>query len=292
MCSEGVPWGGLPGLGRKRVPSLFVVPTPIGNLEDITLRALRVMKEVSVIFAEDTRHTRKLLTHYGIQTPLQSYHQHNKRARIPAVLSALQEADVALVSSAGMPAISDPGYELVAAAVDGGIDVDVLPGPSAAMTAVVGAAIPAPGFLFLGFLPRRGNDRRAVLTGVIASPYALVVYEAPHRLLDTLHAVHQVLGDRHVVAARELTKIHQEYVRGSTAELIVHFEGRQPRGECTLVIAGTAVQAPDRTAEAREELLRRHRQGEEARTAVAEVAGLLGMQRNAVYRLWLETVGG
>jgi len=257
-------------------------------LEDITLRALRVLKEAHAIFAEDTRHTRKLLAHYSISTSLHSYHQHNKRTRIPIVLSTMQSADVALVSSAGTPALSDPGFELIEAVLATGFDVDVLPGASALTTAVVGAAIAAPGFLFLGFLPRRGGDRRKVLRDSGACQYALVLYEAPHRLVSTLRDIRSELGERRVVVARELTKVHQEYVRGTVSQVLDRFDGEAPRGECTLVIAGASEEPRVDTHEARAELRRRRETGQEARRAVGDVAALLRMPRNEVYRLWLE----
>lgn len=267
---------------------LYVVPTPIGNLEDITLRALRVLREVSLILAEDTRHTRKLLSHYTITTPLLSYHQHNKRVRLPDVLQTLVDGDVALVSSAGMPAVSDPGFELIEAAIAAGVAVDVLPGASAVITAVVAAALPAPGFLFAGFLPRKAGDRRQRLAEIASTPYSLVFYEAPHRLLATLADVAAVLGDRRMVAARELTKIHQEVIRGTVSELQERFRHQPPRGEFTLVVAGAAPEALDRSAEARDALRQRYLDGEDARRAVGAVATTYGLSRNEAYRLWLE----
>lgn len=267
------------------------MPTPIGNLEDITFRAVRILREASAIVAEDTRHTRKLLTRYDITTPVFSYHQHNKRARIPAILDVLRTGDVALVSSAGMPSISDPGFELLRAAIDHDITIDVLPGPTAVATAVVGAAIPAPGFLFLGFLPRRAGERTATLRGVASLSYALVLYEAPHRLLATLRALLDELGNREVVAARELTKIHQEYVRGTLTDLLSRFTDEPPRGEFTLVLAGAALDEHDTTPAARRDIERRRAAGQDARTAVAEVTATYGLNRNAVYRLWLDAVG-
>lgn len=272
------------------MPRLFVVPTPIGNLEDITYRAVRILGAVSLILAEDTRHTRKLLSHYGMATPLLSYHQHNKRVRLDGALKALSAGDVALVSSAGTPAVSDPGFELIVSAVQAGIEVEVLPGPSAVVTAVVVAALPAPGFLFAGFLPRRSQDRRRRLAEVAAIPYSVVLYEAPHRLLACLQDIREVLGDRQAVAARELTKLHQEVVRGTVAELIVRYTAETPRGEFTLVVAGASPTAEDRSGEAMEELRCRHLQGEEARTATPAVASKYGISRNQAYRLWLEVV--
>ncbi|GAC1508037.1 MAG: 16S rRNA (cytidine(1402)-2'-O)-methyltransferase [Chloroflexota bacterium] len=270
---------------------LIVVPTPIGNLEDITFRAVRVLGEVQAIFAEDTRQTRKLLTRYSLTTPLYSYHQHTKYSRIPAVLEALERGDVALVSSAGTPSISDPGFELVRAALEKGVEIDVLPGASAVVTAVVGAAIPAPGFLFLGFLPRRAAERDTILREHASTRCALVFFEAPHRLTTTLAALDCMLGDRQAVAARELTKLHQQYVRGTVRDLMRHFEEHAPRGEITLVIAGAeSADMQGSSDEVRAELLRRREAGQEARTAVSDVASLYHMARNDVYRLWVATV--
>ena len=270
------------------MPSLSIVPTPIGNLEDITLRALRVLKDVSLILAEDTRHTGKLLRHYGISTRLLSYHQHNKRTRLPEVLEILSTRDVALVTNAGMPAVSDPGFELIVAAVDAGVPVDVLPGANAAITAVVAAAVPAPGFLFAGFLPRRMGERRRRLAEIASIPYSLVLYEAPHRLVETLQDVFVVLGDRPMVVARELTKLHQEVIRGTVTEIVARFLAVEPRGELTLVIAGASAGALDRRDEARDDLRLRRSRHQDARTAVAEAASEYGLSRNEAYRLWLE----
>jgi 16S rRNA (cytidine1402-2'-O)-methyltransferase len=271
------------------VPRLIVVPTPIGNLEDITLRALRALREVSLILAEDTRHTRKLLSRYEISTRLMSYHQHNKRARLALALEALETYDVALVTSAGMPAVSDPGFELIEATYEAGMEVDVLPGPSAAITAVVAAAMPAPGFLFMGFLPRRPRDRRQRLTEVSSLRYSLVLFEAPHRLLSLLHDLQSELGDRPVVIARELTKLHQEVLRSTLSEAIQRYSTEEPRGEFTLVVTPPGPSIGVSTAEALDELRARHSRGEDVRKAVGEVSRKYGVSRNEAYRMWLKT---
>lgn len=270
---------------------LYVVPTPIGNLEDITLRGLRVLREVSLILAEDTRQSRKLLTRYGITTPMLSYHEHNKLMRLDRVMEALERGDVALISDAGMPAVSDPGFELIRSALELGVSVDVLPGASAVVTAVVAAAIPAPGFLFGGFLPRQRAERQDRLREIADVPYSLVLYEAPHRLLATLHDALEILGDRPMVTARELTKVHQEVMRASVAEQIEHFRTVAPRGEITLVLAGAQAGADDRTDEALAELRRLHAAGEDRRSAVRAVTERFGIRRNDAYRLWLEVIG-
>lgn len=270
---------------------LYVVPTPIGNLEDITYRAVRVLRDAPLILAEDTRHTRKLLAHYAIAGRMLSYHQHNKLIRLDEIVAALREGDVALVSNAGMPAVSDPGFELIQAAVDRGIEVDVLPGPSAVITAVVAAALPAPGFLFGGFLPRRAGERRRRLEQVAALPYSVVLYEAPHRLLGLLTDALSVLGDRPVVAAREMTKLHQEIARSTIGGLADRYQREEPRGEFTLVIGGAAPAVEDRTAEILDNLRQKKGDGVSGRDAIEDVMARYGLKRNDAYRLWVEAGG-
>jgi 16S rRNA (cytidine1402-2'-O)-methyltransferase len=270
------------------VGRLIVVPTPIGNLEDITLRALRELQEVSIILAEDTRRTRKLLTHFGISTPLLSYHHHNTRARRQTVLAALEAGDVALVSDAGMPGLSDPGGELIRAAAEGGFEVDVLPGPSAAPAAAVLAAFDAPGFLFVGFLPRDNRERSNRLDRIAACDYPIVLYEAPHRLLRTLENLRERLGDRQAVAVRELTKLHQEVLRGPLSDLSEHFQGEGPRGELTLVVGPPDEGREDRSPEARAAMRQLRESGEDRRSAIEEIVHEFGLSRNETYRLWVE----
>ena len=269
------------------VPRLIVVPTPIGNLEDITLRALSVLTSVSLVLAEDTRHTRRLLRHHRITAKLLSYHQHNKRERLETALSALHEGDVALVSNAGMPSISDPGFELVQAAIAAGIDIDVLPGPNAAVTAVVGAAIPSPGFLFFGFLPRRSAERRSRLRELNSVAQSLVFYEAPHRIDATLQDLARELGDRYMVVGRELTKMHQEWIRGSTGEVRAHFADNPPRGELTLVVAGSPPDIHLDVSEALGSMRDLRRSGEGRKSSIAAVCRLFGLPRNDAYRMWI-----
>jgi 16S rRNA (cytidine1402-2'-O)-methyltransferase len=272
------------------VGRLYVIGTPIGNLEDVTYRAVRVLGEAPLILAEDTRHSRKLLARYGIRGRLMSYHQHNKKARLDAALEALEQGDVALISSAGMPSISDPGFELIAAAVARGVEVDVLPGPSAVVTAVVGAALPAPGFMFLGFLPRQRTHKRSRLKMLAGVPLALVLYESPHRLVDTLTEVRTALGERNLVLARELTKIHQEYLRCTVSEAIEKYRALEPQGEFTIVIAPGEPAAPEQNLnEAREELSRRRRLGEDRRSALSHVSEQYGVPRNDAYAMWIES---
>jgi 16S rRNA (cytidine1402-2'-O)-methyltransferase len=267
--------------------TLYIVPTPIGNLEDITLRALRVLREVGLIAAEDTRTTGRLLAHFEIATPQISYHEHNKLARLDAVLGALQSGDVALVSDAGTPGLSDPGYELIRAALAQGIRVEPLPGPNALLPALVASGLPTDRFLFLGFLPRKAGQRRAALEAVLDLPYTLVLYEAPHRLLDTLADLDEVFGERQIAVARELTKLHEEIWHGTPAGALAHFGSGRIRGEITLVVAGAP---PDRAASWEEEDVRaafagRLASGESRSAAARAVAKEAGWARQAVYDL-------
>lgn len=222
--------------------TLYLVATPIGNLEDITARALRILGEVRLIAAEDTRQTRKLLQHYHLQTPLTSYHEHNKLIKLDNILSALGEGDVALVSDAGTPALNDPGYELVRAALDAGFPVSPVPGPSAPIAALVASGLPTDRFLYLGYLPRKANERRQVIENVAGLPYTLIFLETPHRLLDALEDLQAALGDRPIAVARELTKLYEEIFRGTLSDAQLHFTQQAPRGEFTLVVGGKAVE--------------------------------------------------
>lgn len=284
--------------------SLFLVATPIGNLEDITLRALRVLRECQLIAAEDTRHTRTLLDHYQITTPCISYHEHNKLARRDEILAALSAGDVALVSDAGTPALSDPGFELVGAAIGAGFPVLPVPGPSAPVAALVASGLPTERFAFVGFLPRRSADRRALLSEMAVLRLTLVCFEAPHRLVDALADMLAVLGDRRAVVANDLTKRFEEVRRGTLAELHAHFSVQRPRGEYTLVVEGlapgtgrkrdrnrlhVAVEGVEPPSEA--EIARRLRllreQGYNGSTAARAVARELGLQKSLVYQVWL-----
>jgi 16S rRNA (cytidine1402-2'-O)-methyltransferase len=221
--------------------TLYLVGTPIGNLEDLSPRALRILNQVSLIAAENPARTQRLLSRYDVHTPMMRFtdaYDRKKQSRMEAVLRALEIGDVALVSEAGMPGLADPGYELVGQALERGIAVIPIPGPTAVAAALAVAGIPAERFLFLGFLPRTGSARRALLTSVAGSPFALVAYEAPHRLVDTLADVAEVLGERAMAVACELTKLYEEVRRGTAGELLAYFEGHRPRGEFTLVIEG------------------------------------------------------
>jgi 16S rRNA (cytidine1402-2'-O)-methyltransferase len=267
--------------------TLYIVPTPIGNLEDITLRALRVLREVALIAAEDTRTTGRLLAHYEIDTPQTSYHEHNKLAKLDAILGALDGGDVALVSDAGTPGLSDPGYELIRAALDAGIKVIPLPGPSAVIPALVASGLPTDSFVYLGFLPRKSGARRDALHEVRDAPRTIVLYEAPHRLLDTLADVRDVLGPRRVAVARELTKLYEEVWRGDVDAAIAYYTEHPPRGEITLVVAGASpTEARTWTEdEVRAALAGRLAAGEPRAAAAKAVAQEAGWPRRRVYDL-------
>ncbi len=218
--------------------TLYLVATPIGNLEDLSPRALRILGEVRLIAAEDTRVTGKLLSHFNISTSQISYHEHNKLSKLDRVLDALNQGDVALVSDAGTPAINDPGYELVKAALAAGHNVSPIPGASSPIAALVASGLPTDSFLYLGYLPRKAKERREKLQEVESLPYTLIFLETPHRVLDALADIENVLGNRPVAVARELTKLYEEIFRGDVALAHSHFTVNAPRGEFTLVVAG------------------------------------------------------
>ena len=215
---------------------LYVVATPIGNLEDISLRALRLLRKVKLIAAEDTRTTRHLLDAYNIKTQLTSYHEHSKRAKLEYLLDYVEKEDLALVSEAGMPGLSDPGYKLIVAAIERGIPVVPIPGASAVITALVVSGLPTDGFLYVGFLPRRKGQRQRLLSSIADEPRTIVAFETPHRLKEALSDIEETLGDRRLSVCRELTKVHEEIFRGRVSEARQHFT--EPRGEFSLVIEG------------------------------------------------------
>jgi 16S rRNA (cytidine1402-2'-O)-methyltransferase len=230
--------------------TLFIVGTPIGNLEDISPRALDALRKVQLIASENPSRTQRLLARYDIETPMMRYtdaYQRKKQQRSAAVLDALQKGDVALVSEAGMPGLADPGFELIAAAQEQGARIVPVPGPTALAAALSVSGIPAERFIFLGFLPRGDSARRTLLAPLVDSPFALVAYESPHRLLDTLATLEELFGDRPMAAACELTKLYEETRRGTAAVLLAHFADQKPRGEFTLVIAGTGQNEEDVT---------------------------------------------
>ena len=271
--------------------TLYVVGTPIGNLEDLSPRAARVLRSVALVAAEDTRVARRLLNRLDAHPRLLSFHEHNWRERLEPILQALEEGDAALVSDAGMPGVSDPGRELVAAAAAKGVRTESVPGPSAVTTALAVSGMPADAFQFLGFLPRRRSERQARLRQAAASPLTLALFEAPHRLRATLEDMSAILGDRPIAVCRELTKLHEEVFRGTASAALEHFDS--PRGEFVLVIAGAAPEAPpDADADAdgiRLFLLERRSAGIRARDAVAEAADRFSVSKNRAYQLWLET---
>ena len=266
--------------------TLFVVATPIGNLEDITLRALRVLREVALIAAEDTRTTRILLRKHSITTRLISYHEHNMAVRTPKLLAVLESSDVALVSEAGTPGVSDPGHQIIVAALEAGFPVISIPGPSAVIAALTTSGLPMREFTFLGFLPRRSGERRRALSALAREPRTLVFFESPHRLLRTLEDIGATIGDRRVAICRELTKIFEEVFRGSVSEALAHFA--DPRGEFTVVVEG-ALETSARADEATilRELKRRLGDGSSARDAAAQVSAELSVPRRRVYELSL-----
>ncbi len=265
--------------------TLYLVATPIGNLEDISVRALRTLRQVVLIAAEDTRVTRKLLTHFDIHSPVLSYYEHNKLTRLDAILERLQEGDVALVSDAGTPALNDPGYELVRAALQAGYRVSPVPGPSAPIAALVASGLPTDLFLYCGYLPRKQSERQTALQQLADLPYPLIFLEAPHRLIDSLQDLAQVLGDRSVAIGRELTKLHEEIWRGRVTDALRHF--KTPRGEFVIVVGG---HSPERTAHWSEPQLQAAiSEGLEAGVPPAELAARLASQsgwpRRDIYKL-------
>ena len=265
--------------------TLYVIATPIGNLEDITLRALRVLREeVNVIACEDTRQTQKLLEHYRIQKPMISYHEHNEAARAAEIIRRLEEGEsVGLVSDAGTPLLSDPGFRVVHAAVDHGIPVVPLPGPSAAMSALVASGFPTNEFRFIGFLPGRSAARQRALEGLREDKSTLVLYESPHRILETLADISSILGERPLVLARELTKVHEEFLRGTASEIRDQLASRSIKGEITLVIGhGEALAL---TGDAAAEVARLKAEGMDQMQAIKQVAKQMGLPKREVYRL-------
>jgi 16S rRNA (cytidine1402-2'-O)-methyltransferase len=268
------------------MPSLYVVATPIGNLEDISLRALRILGQVKLIAAEDTRRTRKLLNAYDIKTRLTSYHEHNKLAKLENILGHLETEDVALVSDAGMPGIADPGQELIAAAGLKGITVVPIPGPSAAITALAVSGLPTERFSYIGFLPRKSGERRRLLETVAGETGSIVCLETPHRLRAALEDILLVLGERPMAVCRQLTKLHEEVFRGTVSEALEHFG--QPRGEFVLVITGKiGAEKPQLTEAITKKMAAMRRAGQTARQTVAAMAAETGLSKKELYRAWL-----
>ncbi len=267
--------------------TLYLVATPIGNLEDLSPRAMRTLREARLIAAEDTRHTRALLTHFGIHTPLTSYFEHNKLTKLENILSELSQGDVALVSDAGTPAINDPGYELVKAALEAGHAVSPVPGPSAPISALAASGLPTDSFLYLGYLPRKSGERKSFVERISHLPYTLLFFETPHRLLEALADLESVLGDRPMCAAREISKQHEEFVRGRIGEVRAYFTEHEPRGEFVLVVGGQraesrAVWKPEKLSE---EIQKEIKAGKKAGEIAAHLAALSGWSKKEIYAL-------
>lgn len=271
--------------------ALYVVATPVGNLEDITLRALRILKEVSVIACEDTRQTQKLLNHYDIQTPSLSYHEHNEATRSAELIHKLENGEsVALVSDAGTPAISDPGYRLISLAIRHHVPVVPVPGASAFLSALVASGLPTDAVAFSGFLPSKRGQRRTELEAIKPSLRTHVFYEAPHRIVETLEDVVEVLGgDRRVVVAREVTKLHEEFIRGRASEVFEQMRHQEPRGEITLLIAKAEPRDASPSAENRPDVASRLKeimatQELDEKSALKVLAKEQGVSKSEVYR--------
>ena len=270
------------------MPALYVVATPIGNLEDISLRALRMLREVKLIAAEDTRKTKRLLTNYDIKTPMTSYHEHNKWTKLDYILGRLENDDVALVSEAGTPGVSDPGYELIVAAHQRGTPVIPIPGPSVVTTALAISGLPADRVLYIGFLPHKASARQRVLESVADEYGTIIALESPHRLPVALNDILLTLGDRNIAICRELTKLYEEVFRGTISQAISHFT--EPRGEFTLVIEGKGEKdKPQLTADVERQLHHMCLSGATAKEAIAQLAGETGLSRRELYRAWLRS---
>jgi 16S rRNA (cytidine1402-2'-O)-methyltransferase len=270
---------------------LYIVATPIGNLEDITLRALRVLKEVDLIAAEDTRHTRILLDHYDIRTPLTSYHEHNERAKAqPLIARLLGGESIALVSDAGTPAISDPGYRLIVEAISAGIRVIPLPGASALAAALSASGLPSDRFAFEGFLPAKRQERKTKLQDLRQDDRTLIFYEAPHRLSESLQDMLQILGDRQIAVGRELSKIHEEFLRGTVSEVMARLADHEVKGEVTVVVRG-ATDSPISTDLLETEVRRLIDEG----MRVKEISDLVGaryqISKREIYQMVLRLKG-
>lgn len=269
--------------------TLYLVATSIGNLEDMTLRALRILGEVSLIAAEDTRTAKFLLNHYHIKTPATSYHEHNKLSKLDAIYNALAAGDVALVSDAGTPGISDPGYELIKGAIERGYPVVPIPGANAAISALIASGLPTDSFTYLGFLPKKASARRELLQTLKTEKRTLIAYESPYRLNETLAILDEVMGERLLCVAREITKMFEEFFRGTAQQALERFGGENPKGEITLVIGG----APEETGvwdekRVRHELAARVDSGESLNAAAKALAAESGWKKSDIYALGLE----
>lgn len=271
--------------------TLYIVGTPIGNLEDTTFRAIKTLQKVDLIAAEDTRHTGKLLQHFQIQTTLLSYHQHNEKSRISELIEKLNQGKtIALVTDAGMPGISDPGYELVKACVEANISLVPIPGVTASITALCASGLPTNKFIFIGFLPTKIKLREEQLEKLSNSLETIVLYESPYRILQTLEDLANILGEnRKIVLARELTKLHEEFWRGTIGQAIIHYQNNQPKGEFTIVIAGAepelAVLSEDTIKQELQELLA---QGISRSQASRQLSQKINLSRRKIYQIALK----
>jgi len=269
------------------MPTLYVVATPIGNLEDISLRAIRTLREVRLIAAEDTRKTKRLLNAYNIRTNVTSYYEHNKKAKLDYILKKLEEGDVALVSEAGTPGISDPGYELIVAASEQDIPVVAIPGPSAIIAALAISGLPTDRFVYIGFLPGKSAERRRLLQSVADEAGAIVALGTPHRLQEALADLLLVTGDRRVAICRQLTKLHEEVFRGTVSQAQQYFD--KPRGEFTLVIEGEKdKEKPQVTGDIIKQLKNLKASGATAKESVTRLTLETGLSRKELYRAWLK----
>ncbi|EMF0156248.1 16S rRNA (cytidine(1402)-2'-O)-methyltransferase [Enterococcus hirae] len=274
--------------GHHETGSLYLVPTPIGNLEDMTYRSVRILQEVDLIASEDTRNTQKLLNHFEIQTPQKSLHEHNYKERIPQLIAELMSGrSIAQVSDAGMPSISDPGHELVLACIQAGIPVIAIPGPTAGMTALIASGLLPQPFLFYGFLGRKKKEQQTSLETLKEYTATLIFYESPYRISATLTNMLTVFGNRQVVLCRELTKIHEEYLRGSIEELLDYIEEHPVKGECCLLVEGnTGSEEPQTQIEGslKEQVEQLIALGEKTNAAIKAVAVKNGLKKQEVYR--------
>jgi 16S rRNA (cytidine1402-2'-O)-methyltransferase len=267
--------------------TLYLVATPIGNLEDMSPRAVRILREVNLIAAEDTRHTGKLLKHFQIETPLTSYFEHNKLNKLDFILDKLSQGDVALVSDAGSPAINDPGYELVKAALASNYDVRPVPGPSAPVAALTVSGLPTDSFLYLGYLPHKTSERHRRLEEVQSQPHTLVFLESPYRVVESLEDILSILGDRNICVAREMTKMFEEFWRGDVQGAVEYFKAQPPRGEFTLVVAGkTKYEKGLWTEDVLRAAIERELKNEKSAKEISvELSTLSGWSKKEVYRL-------
>jgi 16S rRNA (cytidine1402-2'-O)-methyltransferase len=267
--------------------TLYLVATPIGNLEDMSPRAVRVLREASLIAAEDTRHTGKLLKHFEIETPLTSYFEHNKLKKLDFILNKLSTGDVAVVSDAGTPAINDPGYELVKAALASNFDVKPIPGPSAPIAALTVSGLPADSFLYLGYLPHKTSERHKFIGQVANLSYTLIFLESPYRIVESLEDILSVLGDRQICVAREMTKMFEEYWRGTVSGAVEHFKSQPARGEFTLVIQGQTKEEDGKWTEQKlmQAIEKEMQDGKSAKDISSELARQSGWSKKEIYAL-------